>query len=89
MLWTMALGKLASYLGRGAFAVTRLTVEVALDVVPGGGQHVARRNAWAAMVRDNRTARQRREVDAFLATIGPVSSAHGPLPPQRLHPSEG
>ncbi len=85
----MGMRALPSYVGRAAFAAARLTAEVALDVVPGGGQHVARRNAWAAMVKDNRIARQRREVDAFLATVGPVSSAHGPLPSQRAHPSEG
>ncbi len=84
----MGMNQLSSYVGRAAFAAARLTAEVVLDVVPGGGQDVARRNAWAAMVRDNSLARQRREVDAFLAAVGPVSSAHGRHPSQGVHARE-
>jgi hypothetical protein len=85
----MGMTELPSYVGRAAFAAARLTAEVALDLVPGAGQDVARRNAWGAMVRDNGISRQRREVDAFLAAVGPVSSAHGRHPSQGVHAREG
>ena len=37
-----------------------------LTVVPHGGQHVARRNAWGAMATDNARMRERREAAAAI-----------------------
>jgi hypothetical protein len=39
---------------------------VLLTVAPHGGQHTARRNAWAAMVADAQRARARRDADGAL-----------------------
>ena len=41
--------------------LVRLAQSLLLTVAPHGGQHVARRNAWAAMVADAQRGRGRRE----------------------------
>ncbi len=53
-----------------------------LAVVPGGGQRLARRNAWSAMSADVAHGRVRREADAALEAAGhrtprPVDPARG------------
>ncbi|MCU1595420.1 MAG: hypothetical protein JWO12_2812 [Frankiales bacterium] len=45
-----------------------------LTVLPHGGQHSARRNAWASMVEDNNRARQRREADVAMSRAQALSS---------------
>lgn len=41
--------------------------EVLLAVLPHGGQHGARRNAWAAMVDDHARSKMRREAERATA----------------------
>lgn len=48
-----------------------------LAVWPGGGQQVARRNAWAAMAADAARARSRREAQAALAVAALPAARHG------------
>ncbi|GAC1322806.1 MAG: hypothetical protein NVSMB13_01790 [Mycobacteriales bacterium] len=46
-----------------------------LTVVPHGGQHVARRNAWGAMASDNARMRARREAAAAIEAAESRASA--------------
>lgn len=47
--------------------VLHLAQQLLLAVLPHGGQHTARCNAWAGMASDAARARARREADAALA----------------------
>jgi hypothetical protein len=50
----------------GLTSATRSLQSVILMVSPHGGQHSARKNAWASMAEDSQRARQRREAESFL-----------------------
>ena len=48
-----------------------LVLDVTVLMVPHGGQHTARRNAWAGMSTDATGGRERREVEAALQRTQP------------------
>ena len=59
--------------------IVTLVQSLSLLLAPHGGQHLARRNAWAGMSRDAVMKRDRREADLALAAaaaqVGVRSSA--------------
>ena len=54
-----------------------------LTVLPHGGQHVARRNAWAGMSSDAARGRARREAEAALL-LAVTAAAGAPADPRAL-----
>ncbi len=60
---------------------TSLVQSLAVLLVPHGGQHTARRNAWAGMSADAARGRDRREAELALtqasARPGQAHAAHG------------
>ena len=54
--------------------VVSFTQGLLLTVLPHGGQHVARRNAWAGMAADASRARARREAEVALSLAGAVAA---------------
>lgn len=67
----------------------RITTQgLVLLALPHGGQHAARRNAWAAMSADSTRARGRREVTTALDAALDRAARTGPVgaPPQRARP---
>lgn len=53
--------------------------QIAMVLLPDGGQRTARRNAWVAAVEGTRTGRERREAAEMLTALPPGAVA----PPQR------
>ena len=64
--------------------LTRAVQALVLAVLPHGGQHTARRNAWAGMSSDAARGRARREADAAVALA--VAAAAGAPADRRAVP---
>ena len=54
-----------------------LVQSLSLLLAPHGGQHVARRNAWAGMSRDAALARDRRAAELALAVAAAQAGVRG------------